>query len=81
MRLQENLFNCQLESFTSGEKAATHTKCKACHKQYPHLQLAYPHRLYYEEPILSVNTDELQLHEEKGYLPSSGGDRYKLFFF
>ena len=49
------------------DKKQLHTlaNCKACHKQYPHLQLAYPQGPYYEESILSVNTDGLQLLGEK----------------
>ena len=52
------------------DKKQLHTlaNCKACHKQYPHLQLAYPQGPYYEESILSVNTDGLQLLGEKKLL-------------
>lgn len=49
------------------EKKQLHTlaKCKACHKQYPHLQLAYPQGPYYEESVLSIDTEGLHLLGEK----------------
>ena len=47
------------------KKEDTHPKCKACHKQYLELQLAYPQGPYYEESILSVDTEGLHLIGEK----------------
>ena len=55
-------------------KKQLHTlaKCKACHKQYPHLQLVYPQGPYYEESILSVDTGRSSITwRKKSNSPSS----------
>ena len=44
----------------------TYSKCKACYKHYFQLQMTYPQGPYYEESIVSIDTEGLRFLGEKG---------------